>query len=130
MVVRFHPYPQTPEHMADIREGLQGLKEPDRSIGLFLDEFYRNMKSLERDEHSGGKRAVTIIMAMNDLERIMEHSIHKVYDKVKKENDFHYDIWAKSGRTDTSNPYHQGAHCAMQELGEWMREEFKALKHR
>jgi len=53
--------------MADIREGLQGVDEPDRSIGLLLIEFYESMKALERDDHRGGKQATAIIMAINDI---------------------------------------------------------------
>jgi hypothetical protein len=46
--------------MADIREGLQGVDEPDRSIGFLLIEFYESMKALERDDHRGGKQATAI----------------------------------------------------------------------
>ncbi len=53
--------------MADIREGLQGINELDRSIGLLLIEFYESMKRLERDEHRGGKQATAIVMAINDV---------------------------------------------------------------
>ena len=113
--------------MADIKEGLVGLKEPDRTVGLILVRFYESMKSLERDPHRGGKQATAIVMAMNDIMAAVP-SIEKVYQYVWKENEFHYDIWLKSGRTDISNPYHQGAHCAMQDMGEWMRDNFKQLK--
>ena len=34
------------------------------------------MKSLEKDEHRGGKQATEIIMAMNDIERaFLEHPV-------------------------------------------------------
>lgn len=56
-----------PSTMADIRLGLQGIEEPDRSIGLMLLEYYESMKSLERDEHRGGKQATRTIMAMSDI---------------------------------------------------------------
>lgn len=60
--------------MADIRIGLQGIAEPDRSIGLILDEFYRNMKALDFDPHRGGKQATLIIMTMNDiLDAVKKH---------------------------------------------------------
>ncbi len=53
--------------MADIREALRGINEPDKSIGLLLIEFYDRMKALERDEHRGGKQATAIVMAINDI---------------------------------------------------------------
>lgn len=53
--------------MADIRDGLNGISEPDRSIGLLLCDFYWNMKALELDPNRGGKQAVAIIMAIKDI---------------------------------------------------------------
>lgn len=53
--------------MSDIREGINGIPEPDRSIGLLLMDFYEQMKALERDPHRGGKQATAIIMAINDI---------------------------------------------------------------
>lgn len=53
--------------MADIREALQGITEPDRSIGLLLIAFYESMKALEGDAHREGKQATTIVMAINDI---------------------------------------------------------------
>lgn len=58
--------------MADIRDGLNGIKEPDRSIGLLLCDFHWNMKALESDPHRGGKQAVAIIMAMNDIMELID----------------------------------------------------------
>ncbi len=56
-----------PTTMADIRLGLHGIEEPDRSIGLLLDEFYRDMKDLEPDTERGGKQATRIIMGISDI---------------------------------------------------------------
>lgn len=75
--------------MADIREGLQGINEPDRSIGLLLDEFYRNMKSLERDEHRGGKQATAIIMAMSDIKAAVKKHLDERFDELRKDPDHH-----------------------------------------
>lgn len=47
------------------------MSEPDRSIGLLLDEFYRDMKALETDPHRGGKQATRIVMAMTDVLHIV-----------------------------------------------------------
>ena len=55
--------------MADIREGIVGIKEPERTVGLLLVEFYESMKSLESDPHRGGKQATAIVMAMDDILR-------------------------------------------------------------
>lgn len=53
--------------MSDIRQGLQGISEPDKSIGLLLIEFYEQMKTLEKDPQRGGKQATAIVMAINDI---------------------------------------------------------------
>lgn len=53
--------------MSDIREGINGIPEPGRSIGLLLMDFYEQMKALERDPHRGGKQATAIVMAINDI---------------------------------------------------------------
>jgi hypothetical protein len=56
-----------PTNMSDVRIGLQGINEPDRSIGLLLEEFYRDMKDLESDTYRGGKQATRIIMGISDI---------------------------------------------------------------
>ena len=75
--------------MADVREGLQGINEPDRSIGLLLDEFYRSMKSLEKDEHRGGKQATAIIMAMCDIKAAFKKHLDERFDELRKDPDHH-----------------------------------------
>jgi hypothetical protein len=55
--------------MADIRQALQGIQEPDRTIGLLLDEFYRNMKAQKESIHGPGKRATIIVMAVQDIKK-------------------------------------------------------------
>ena len=75
--------------MADIREGLQGISEPDRSIGLLLDEMYRNMRSLERDDHRAGKQAVAIVMTLNDIKAAVGRSLQSRFDELRKDPDHH-----------------------------------------
>ena len=58
--------------MSDIRISIQGLEEPSKSIGNALIEFYETMKSLEKDEHRGGKQATKIVMTINDIEEIFK----------------------------------------------------------
>jgi len=56
--------------MSDIKQAIQQLQEPDKSIGNALMEFYETMKSLEKDEHRGGKQATKIVMTINDIKSI------------------------------------------------------------
>lgn len=60
--------------MSDIRISIEQLEEPKRSIGKALLEFYKTMKSLERDEHRGGKQATKIVMTIEDLAKIISPS--------------------------------------------------------
>lgn len=60
----------TAQAMADIREALQGISDPDRAIGLLLIEFYESMRELEQDEHRAGKQATAIVMAINDIKAV------------------------------------------------------------
>lgn len=75
--------------MADIREGLQGINEPDRSIGFLLIEFYERMKALERDEHRGGKQATAIVMAINDVKTAAGKEIRQRFDKFRFDPSHH-----------------------------------------
>lgn len=56
--------------MSDIRIAIAQLEEPSKSIGEILIGFYEDMKQLEKDEHRAGKQATTIVMAINDIEKI------------------------------------------------------------
>ena len=56
--------------MSEIETAIKHIKEPGRSIGEALIEFYETMKQLEKDEHRGGKQATKIIMTINDIERL------------------------------------------------------------
>lgn len=58
--------------MSDIRNSVNQLPEPDKSIGLILMEFYETMKALERDEHRGGKQATKIVMTISDISELVE----------------------------------------------------------
>lgn len=58
--------------MSDIRIAIKQLPEPRKSIGEILIEFYQTMKQLETDTHRGGKQATKIIMAISDLENLIE----------------------------------------------------------
>lgn len=56
--------------MSDIRIAIEQLDEPQKSLGKALMEFYETMKSLEKDEHRGGKQATKIVMTINDIEKL------------------------------------------------------------
>lgn len=56
--------------MSDIRISLKQLKEPDKSIGQILIEFYETMKALEKDYHRGGKQATKIVMTINEIQKV------------------------------------------------------------
>lgn len=58
--------------MSDIRESINQLPEPEKSIGNILIEYYDTMKSLERDKDRGGKQAVKIVMTTHEIEKIMQ----------------------------------------------------------
>lgn len=58
--------------MSDIRQAIKLLDEPSKSIGEILLEFYDTMKSLEKDEHRGGKQATKIVMTINDIEKLIK----------------------------------------------------------
>lgn len=63
--------------MSDIRIAINLSEEPSKSIGKTLIEFYESMKELEKDQVRGGKQATAIVMAMNDIEKIMEAEIER-----------------------------------------------------
>ena len=63
--------------MSDIIIGIIQLNDPDKSIGIALIEFYDSMKELEKDPARGGKQATAIVMAMNDIKKIMEAEIER-----------------------------------------------------
>lgn len=58
--------------MADIRQSIEYLSEPSKSIGKTLIEFYETMKSLETHEKRGGMQATKIVMTINDIEEIFK----------------------------------------------------------
>lgn len=60
--------------MSDIRESLQHLEEPEKNIGEILIEFYETMKLLEKDKYKGGKQATAIVMAINDIEKLIKQN--------------------------------------------------------
>lgn len=51
---------------------IEQLEEPKKSIGKTLVSFYETMKGLENDPQKGGLQATAIIMAINDIETIIE----------------------------------------------------------
>ncbi len=57
--------------MSNLREAIQSLAEPSKSIGIILMEYYDTMKGLETDPHRGGKQATKIVMTINDIERLL-----------------------------------------------------------
>lgn len=56
--------------MSEIRIVIKQLEEPDKSLGEILIQFYETMKSLEPDEHRGGKQATKIVMTINDIKKL------------------------------------------------------------
>ena len=56
--------------MSDVRIGINELSSPSKEIGIILMDFYDNMKTLETDEHRGGKQATLIVMTINDIEEL------------------------------------------------------------
>ena len=58
--------------MGDIRIAIKQMEEPKKSIAEILIEFYDTMKSLEKDEHKGGKQATKIVMTINDIENLLK----------------------------------------------------------
>lgn len=62
--------------MNDIRQSINQLPEPDKSLQLSLIEFYETMKSLENDSHMGGKQATKIIMTSSDIKEIFKELPH------------------------------------------------------
>lgn len=56
--------------MSTIETALQNSKEPTKTIGAILIEFYSTMKDLENDPERGDKQAVKIAMTISD---IVEH---------------------------------------------------------
>jgi uncharacterized protein YoxC len=60
--------------MSDIRQSVELIEEPDKSIGKILIEFYQTMKGLESDMHRGGKQATKIVMTINDIKDIINQT--------------------------------------------------------
>jgi len=58
--------------MSNIKESLSQAKEPIKSVGFLLIDFYENMYRLETDEDKSGKQATLIVMTINDIEDIIE----------------------------------------------------------
>jgi len=58
--------------MSNIKKGLSQAKEPIKSAGFSLIDFYESMKKLENDKEKGGKQATLIVMTINDIEHIIE----------------------------------------------------------
>ena len=58
--------------MSNIRDGLLQWKDPDKSIGLLLLDFYNDMKDLEEEDQAKAKQAVRVVMAINDIKKIYE----------------------------------------------------------
>lgn len=58
--------------MSDIRQSVEALDEPAKSIGKILIEYYETMKKLERDRERGGKQATKIVMTINDIEALIK----------------------------------------------------------
>lgn len=63
--------------MSSLNEAIQGMEEPSRSIIKTLVEFYDNMKELETDPDKEGKQAVAVVMAMNDIETVLDVSVSR-----------------------------------------------------
>lgn len=76
--------------MSDIRMALEGVDDPQKSIGKILIDFYENMKDLERDPHRGGKQATLIIMTMNDILGSLSTKHQVVSGKLTDEEIWHY----------------------------------------
>lgn len=58
--------------MSNIRESINQLDEPAKSIGLILMEYYETMKGLENDQHKGGKQATKIVMTISDIVKLIK----------------------------------------------------------
>jgi hypothetical protein len=58
--------------MSDIRQAMQSMSEPDKSIIIILLEFYETMKGLENEQERGGKQATKIVMTVNDIKDVFE----------------------------------------------------------
>lgn len=68
--------------MSNIEQSINILAEPGKSIGKTLMGFYEVMKSLESDQHRGGKQATKIVMTIAEIEKIIENIELKVGDKI------------------------------------------------
>ena len=58
--------------MSDIRQSLEQISEPDKSVGKILIEFYETMKRLEKDTYRGGKQATKIVMTISDIKDLFK----------------------------------------------------------
>lgn len=59
--------------MSNIEHAIKILGFPEKEIGTILIDFYETMKALEKDTHRGGKQAVCIVMAINDIKKLIPH---------------------------------------------------------
>jgi len=75
--------------MSDIRQVLQQLKEPLKTIGQTLIEFDDNMRKIDNDPEKAGKKATAIIMAMNDIMTSIEKHLQSQYLKVEEQGKNH-----------------------------------------
>ena len=57
--------------MSNIKQSIEQLTEPSKSIGKSLIEFYETMKELENDKERGGKQATKIVMTISELEKLI-----------------------------------------------------------
>lgn len=58
--------------MSDIKQAIQQIQEPSKSIGNILLDYYELMKKLESHEFRGGKQATATVMAINDIENLFK----------------------------------------------------------
>lgn len=58
--------------MSNIKQAIEQINEPGKSIGKILIEFYETMKGLENDSERGGKQATKIVMTMSDPNGLFE----------------------------------------------------------
>ena len=57
--------------MSNIKNVVEKLLEPDKTLCKVLIDFYETMKILESDKERAGKQATKIVMAVNDLKNIL-----------------------------------------------------------
>ena len=57
--------------MSNIKNVVEKLLEPDKTLCKVLIDFYETMKILESDKERAAKQATKIVMAVNDLKNIL-----------------------------------------------------------